>query len=715
MPSIFGMNAQVSLRTPQFRWEFIVEPLSNPLNPRTVNPFQAWLPRHCLDDNPEHARVAKLLFFYAVIGLIVGSFYVLVYCLLALYFSAASIAIAVVGGVAALYQLYRGERLAVAGHIIALCAFAAVAGIIPETGMIHSPTFGWLFAAPMMAASTLGFRAGLFWLLTVLCYIATIFFVGASLSEPLHTVSSDVRELFVAVVHGGLILTIFATAWSFSNAQTSAFKALHQARRIAEDALLDAEQTHNDAILVLNNISEGLVMITLEGKVAGDPSKQFQEWFGTPQKGQAIWEHMEPQNPLLAGLLELNWEQLLCDWMPLDLGIDQLPKRFDHQGRTFSLRYQPVVQASHEPSQLLMICTDITAELEAEHSNDLQKEQMAIFSRFAKDPRSVRGFLEESQRLVSLVDNGKGTFAEQKRWIHTLKGNFGIFGLTSFARWLHQLEDELDEQCDVCDLSQRQAIASQWESVRERLSMIIPEESKERVTIDRSRIESTLLTARQERSITTLIDEIQRWTWDDVRQRFDLLAERAKALGERLEKPGMTVLIDCDRVRTPPTTEWNSFWNALTHVVRNAVDHGIEPAEVRLNSGKHATGVLQFNAFENPKNLVIEICDDGGGVDWKRVATKAMKLGLRTSMGEQLQDLLFADGLSTKATVCDTSGRGVGMSAAKEACLALDGKIEVDSSEGRGTTFRFVFPIESISPTEVIGSPTEVSESSQST
>jgi two-component system chemotaxis sensor kinase CheA len=90
--------------------------------------------------------------------------------------------------------------------------------------------------------------------------------------------------------------------------------------------------------------------------------------------------------------------------------------------------------------------------------------------------------------------------------------------------------------------------------------------------------------------------------------------------------------------------------------------------------------------------LVVEVADNGHGIAWERVRSKAKEQGLPHATREDLVNALFSDGLSTKDEVSDTSGRGVGMGSVKAACQALHGQIEVISREGEGTTFRFNFP-----------------------
>lgn len=135
----------------------------------------------------------------------------------------------------------------------------------------------------------------------------------------------------------------------------------------------------------------------------------------------------------------------------------------------------------------------------------------------------------------------------------------------------------------------------------------------------------------------------------------------------------------------------------LVHLVRNALDHGIEAPEVRTAKGKPAVGTLTLNAFHEGSNIVIEIIDDGAGLDRDRILAKARERGIvgehEQLADEQIFDLIFAPGFSTAAVVSDVSGRGVGMDVVKRNIKDLGGVVEVESRPGEGSVFRIRLPL----------------------
>jgi two-component system chemotaxis sensor kinase CheA len=137
----------------------------------------------------------------------------------------------------------------------------------------------------------------------------------------------------------------------------------------------------------------------------------------------------------------------------------------------------------------------------------------------------------------------------------------------------------------------------------------------------------------------------------------------------------------------------------MAHLVRNAADHGIETAAERQAAGKPARGTIRLNAYHDGDQVVIEVSDDGGGLDREKIVRRAIERGIisaeeaaRLNEMESLQ-LIFTPGLSTADEVTEISGRGVGLDVVKSSLEALKGTVELQSSHRRGTTFRLLVPL----------------------
>lgn len=197
----------------------------------------------------------------------------------------------------------------------------------------------------------------------------------------------------------------------------------------------------------------------------------------------------------------------------------------------------------------------------------------------------------------------------------------------------------------------------------------------------------------------TITSELQRLSMSlrmiPIKQTFQrmsrLVRDLSKAAGKsvNIDLVGEDTEIDRNMVE--------EIYNPLVHLIRNAVDHGIEPPQERVKAGKPETGLIKLKAYHKGGHIVIEIGDDGRGLNKTKILGKAVKNGI-VGAEENLSDqdiyrLIFLPGLSTAEKVTDVSGRGVGMDVVKQAIEKLRGKVEIDCVSGQGTTFVTSFPL----------------------
>jgi len=144
-------------------------------------------------------------------------------------------------------------------------------------------------------------------------------------------------------------------------------------------------------------------------------------------------------------------------------------------------------------------------------------------------------------------------------------------------------------------------------------------------------------------------------------------------------------------------TVMEKIGDPLVHLVRNSLDHGIEMPEDRIKAGKPETGTITLNAFHQSGNIVIQIIDDGAGLNKAKILEKAVEKGLVSEnddlSDDQIHDLIFKPGFSTADQVSDISGRGVGMDVVRRNINELNGSVEVESTEGQGSIFTIRLPL----------------------
>lgn len=178
-------------------------------------------------------------------------------------------------------------------------------------------------------------------------------------------------------------------------------------------------------------------------------------------------------------------------------------------------------------------------------------------------------------------------------------------------------------------------------------------------------------------------------------QVFDKLSRTVRKLGREMGK-------DVEFIVSGGGTELDKLIveelaNPLLHIIRNSLDHGIEPPEERRRAGKIEKGTIKVSAYQEGKNVVVSVEDDGKGIDHEMVLRKAVEQGLAEKGAalrrEQILDFMFLPGFSTKEEVSEISGRGVGMDVVKKNITDLSGMVEIETEKGKGTKVILILPV----------------------
>jgi two-component system, chemotaxis family, sensor kinase CheA len=204
--------------------------------------------------------------------------------------------------------------------------------------------------------------------------------------------------------------------------------------------------------------------------------------------------------------------------------------------------------------------------------------------------------------------------------------------------------------------------------------------------------DSAAMLARTTNEIQESIMRVRMVPIGQVFERFPrLVRDVAKARGKEVELRISGSQTDLDKTIVDEVGE------PLMHLLRNSIDHGIEPPALREQRGKPRAGTIALDAYHEGNQIIIEVADDGGGIDLDKVRARGIRQGL-ISAEERLSDrelieLIFTPGFSTADEVSDLSGRGVGMDVVKKNITALKGVFDVDSTAGQGTKFTIKLPL----------------------
>jgi len=332
---------------------------------------------------------------------------------------------------------------------------------------------------------------------------------------------------------------------------------------------------NRDMHLVLDNVDQGFVTLAPDGRMRGGRSRVIGEWFGGAADGAEFSSHMAASSAAFAQAFELGWIQLQEELLPLELCLDQLPKQLSQGARTWSFRYLPFFQ-DNKLDGVLVIANEISARLAHEREEAEQRELMQGFTQLMRDRRGFANFASETTVMVGAICSRSldGDGQRLARTLHTLKGNAAMMGLSLVAEQCHQLEDELSagEPCSEAGLEE---LSRRWQRIQQQIAPFAP--SAERaIEVPAAEFASALARLGKEAIAPELLEQIKSWRLEPASQLLERLAEQARALAQRLGKGELEVSVRAERVRLD-SQKWRGLLSELVHVVRNAIDHGIEP------------------------------------------------------------------------------------------------------------------------------------------
>lgn len=464
----------------------------------------------------------------------------------------------------------------------------------------------------------------------------------------------------------------------------TAFAAMVQGVRDRDRALRD----HNDALertvaartraiaLLLDTTGDALIPVGLNGQLADGASAAARAWLGEPRVGALVLDYLCPEPGTLRGCFELGFAQLTDDVLPFEVAADQLPRQLTRGDRTIALTYRPVLEDG-AVVQVLVIGRDITVEVAAARAGAAARELHAATVAISRDRRGFARFAGEVDGHLTVAATGV-TMAERLRALHTIKGDAGSLGLARLAAIAHGAEERIAAEPSGLVAAVAE-VAAAWRTLRDQLGDQIGLDADE-VVLTAAQHADFLRRLDGAREPRALVAEVKSWRDEPVAPMLARVGAHAQALARRGGKE-LAIVVQGGTVAIGRESGW--LYSSLVHLVRNVVDHGLEPADDRLAAGKPAAGTLTLAAVRRADTIVVTCADDGRGIDWGRVRAAA---GPRAD-GAALSDLIFCDGVSTAEAVTETSGRGVGLSAVRAACRAAGGDIAVTSELGCGTTF----------------------------
>lgn len=492
--------------------------------------------------------------------------------------------------------------------------------------------------------------------------------------------------LWVVLVHASfVVLESVATCFI----ARSFFDNVIGLEKIVEARTLELGARNSAMRLVLDHVQQGFITIDRNMVMSSERSRIVSLWLGESQPNEKLSDYLARSVPRTARAFEHGWQEVLDDIMPLELTLAQLPNRFAIEDREYRIEYEPIIEQQLE--KVLVVISDITSDVARERLELEQREVMRILGRLATDKGGVLEFFQEASDQVVLIREQRGDARMQKRVIHTLKGNALIFGVQSIARICERFEEHIEETGELPSAYERELLVTRWTKLCDSLEMLLGQRKRQRIELEDAEYEEILAAVIRGDHSDSVAARIRSWRLEPTLKRLVRIGEQARAIAQRTGKGTIAVEINDNQLRLD-SVSWAPFWSAFVHVVRNAVDHGLERDGERAAEKGRSAITLTTKIEED--ELVIQLADNGRGIDWQKVAEKARERGLPHATRHDLVEALFADGLTTVEEATEYSGRGVGMSAVRAASDARGGVVLVHDRPGGGTSIEFRFPYE---------------------
>lgn len=438
--------------------------------------------------------------------------------------------------------------------------------------------------------------------------------------------------------------------------------------------------------LLLDSVEEGFLPIELNGDISDGASKQVPAWFGSCRPGEKFWNYLgKSGEPVEA--LESGFRNLQDDNLPFVVRAEQTVRTIQRGDRTFGIDYREVFEEQECVGYLLVI-RDVTEQLENERKDADAREFSQVLSHILRNQQGFRCFLDEARSRLELALDDDLPSSTRDRLLHAVKGSTAIYGFTRLSAAINDAEHRISEGSaygDIVPLIQVELEKSllPYRNYLTRSDRIDVSQAEHNAIVSR------LLSGEHP---DELLPELKRWKFERAYSHIQRCETAARRVAKNLGKEVDIQIIGDQRLRLD-ADRFGTIWTTLPHLVLNAVDHGIETSEIREAAGKPPAGALSIRFGVEDDHVVIEVDDDGAGIDWDRIREKAAAIGLPHSDHHDLVDALFQNGISSRNAITKISGRGVGMGAFRDAVHESSGQIHVESEWGHGTRFHVQIPL----------------------
>ncbi|QEP42185.1 hypothetical protein D5085_02945 [Ectothiorhodospiraceae bacterium BW-2] len=486
-------------------------------------------------------------------------------------------------------------------------------------------------------------------------------------------------------------------------------------------AKAETEQALEQVARLLNHSGEGFLSIDSSLKVKGAYSRECLLLFGKNIDNAPISELLYPEDSHRAEVTARNLAMIFesDDEFQQEMLLGLLPRELELTDYSVRIRYQRL-----DNNEMMLVISDISAEKALQQQIATEQQRLRFIVSVILNRQEFFDLIEECrhflpQALTELAQPEPAlTLDTLFRQIHTFKGLTNQLDFLKLPQQLHRLEDQLGRcryqaTVDLADLAAllqrydylpalehdialiRAALGDEFFASQQQLSLS-QEEYRQLQQLSQAlhsgdiSLDNPIIV----QALTT-IEQLQLVDFASLLKGFPAHCEELALQQEKLIEPftieGETIKVS--RQRFAPLAR------ASIHLFRNAIAHGIETPEERLEAGKAEAGRLRCTLQQRDKRLWLEVSDDGKGLDTERIIELALARGVVShDQAERLDNeaigmLIFHDGFSTREAADSLAGRGEGLAAVKAECDALGGEIAIDSRLGLGTRFTLKVPL----------------------
>jgi predicted ATPase/signal transduction histidine kinase len=457
--------------------------------------------------------------------------------------------------------------------------------------------------------------------------------------------------------------------------------------RRVQERTTELSGRNQDMRRVLDNVKQGLITIDLEGRLALEHSRVVDEWLGKFEPQATLSTYLASVDERFVARFRPAFAQLLEGELPEEVLIDQLPTALTRGDRHFELSYQPI-HGQGALTGLLVVIDDVTEVRRRAREEVEQRDVLSLCRHLSKDRAALLTFFDEAQSLTQDLAQCSKLDAAMQRNLHTLKGNASLYGFTLLAESCHAAEDAIAK--GALEATHLEEVAAHFAALRQALTSIAGDNAAERVEVSRSTLQDLGQRLAAGLQGGDAARAVERLLLEPVNPSLERLGKYARELARRLGKAEPHVEISdggvfVEGARAAP------LFGALVHLIRNAVDHGLETSSERAASGK-LEPLLALHVSVEGGEVTIAVQDNGRGVDWERVRQLASARGLPAGTAKDLEAALFSAELSTREAASTISGRGVGLAALQGEVARMSGRVTVRSEPGRGARFEVIVP-----------------------